>query len=719
MALYSRSLTALLFVVASYFSTTFATLSNEECENYALPGDCNEQVCVKFVGNPWQHYFISEEGYSLCRQGDKFLFAQEKNGAFSCSGQEMTCAQKVPSFTVSKGLLPAMSATEEDISRGEESSLVARLRRAREKSPAHHSRLLQTVKNLRNLVLLIRWSDHPEASLPPSSDYNTLFNSNGPVPTVNPTGSVKDVYEFNLYGQYVIENVVTSWIAVPYTEAQAAGPSSHNGGEGCTGTCSSALLRTAIVDALNFVEDNGIINFNDFDLDNDGRIDIFTVVHSGHGAEAGGSLGPSRIWSHKWALPSPFFSNGGIRVYNYNINPGLWSRSGSEIGRIGVISHEMGHFLGLPDLYDTDYSSRGISNYGLMANSWGYDGSQRYPPSMSAWSKEDLGVLTIVDITDSGSYVLPAIQDTPQVFRLRFTFSGVTENDYILIEYRRSTGFDSQAPGGVLIWHIDPSFSTNRNEGYPGCSGCGWPSQHYAVRLIQADGLFELEQNGGADTGDWFRNGGEVSDLTNPSLKAYSYYSFSNRCSGHLLKDFSASGGSTMTFTYQKMRQDCSGLPADTPSPTRQPTREPTRNPTTKSPTDPGATNTPTTQSPTNQPTSPTPSPSSAPSATAIAWNCNADYYDASDGCDCECGSWDPDCDLSGQRLYCWISVGNTPVPTTSDLVCSPSTRMCQSNIVVTTASPSTKSPSDGDNSGLFIMAGAAGMFRDDVKVKL
>ncbi|MBI2898174.1 MAG: hypothetical protein HYY06_31785 [Deltaproteobacteria bacterium] len=33
-------------------------------------------------------------------------------------------------------------------------------------------------------------------------------------------------------------------------------------------------------------------------------------------------------------------------------------------------------------------------------------------------------------------------------------------------------------------------------------------------------------------------------------------------------------------------------------------------------------------------------------------WTCNAAYYDASDGCDCNCGAYDPDCDGGGANVY-------------------------------------------------------------------
>jgi len=39
-----------------------------------------------------------------------------------------------------------------------------------------------------------------------------------------------------------------------------------------------------------------------------------------------------------------------VAMNSYFIAPAIWGSSGSTIGRIGVICHELAHFLGVPDL---------------------------------------------------------------------------------------------------------------------------------------------------------------------------------------------------------------------------------------------------------------------------------------------------------------------------------------------------------------------------------
>src|SRR5205807_742226 len=120
-----------------------------------------------------------------------------------------------------------------------------------------------------------------------------------------------------------------------------------------------------------------------FDTDNDGFVDAIFLIHAGGGAEA--EPNPTKrknmIWSHKWTLPQPFV-NQGVKVFAYCTEP--------EDGRVGVFSHELGHLLGLPDLYDATYRSHGIGDWCLMAGgSWGGEGNR--PARMSCWCLSKLG----------------------------------------------------------------------------------------------------------------------------------------------------------------------------------------------------------------------------------------------------------------------------------------------------------------------------------------
>ena len=275
---------------------------------------------------------------------------------------------------------------------------------------------------VKNLVVLILFSDHApgganERPLPSQGDFDTLFNTVGGHATLAPTGSLKDVYTENSYGTMTLESTVALWVTVPQTESWYA-----NGNSGL-----GTRVRTLIRDALDAVDSQ--IDFSQFDTDADGRIDSIAFIHSGYGAEWGGTdafgtTSANRIWSHRWNLGTNgpnlnvWTSAEGIDVWDYHISPGLWGTSGSGIGHIGVTAHETGHFFGLPDLYDTEGTGAGIGSYGMMANSWGFDGSQLYPPHFSPWSKIFLGWVTPTVISAPATYNVAQVETTAQVYRI-------------------------------------------------------------------------------------------------------------------------------------------------------------------------------------------------------------------------------------------------------------------------------------------------------------
>lgn len=396
---------------------------------------------------------------------------------------------------------------------------------------------------VKNLVVMIRFADHVGRNLPSVSDVNTLFNAVGGDAQLAPTGSVKDVYSENSYGQMMLDSYVNpgigDWITVSNTEAYYA-----NGNSG------DSTLWQALREALDQLD--AVIDFADYDTDNDGRIDSIAFIHSGYGAEWGGSdaYGSSqsdRIWSHRWGIQPQWNSNDGVSVLDYHISPGVWGISGSAIGRIGVIAHETGHFFGLLDHYDTDGNGAGIGSWGLMANSWDFNGTQYCPPHFSAWSKVALGWSTPTVISASGQYAINQAETNAEIYRIN---TGFSSGEYLLIENRQNAGFDCTIPqGGLAIWHIDDNTGYNV-QGYPG--QVGWPDNgnHYRIALLQADGNYNLEKNNNrGDSGDMHHATGV--DAIGPGPGYYpntdTYKNGTITQTGIIISDVSASGPS-MTF---------------------------------------------------------------------------------------------------------------------------------------------------------------------------
>lgn len=146
--------------------------------------------------------------------------------------------------------------------------------------PDQNRRRTATVGTLKNLVVLVRFSDHNRRVLPSKNEINILMNSEEADPKYSPTGSLKMVYWENSYGLLTIDSQVTDWIRVSKPESYYAA------GESGVGT--RRLFQEALVEVLNKLEAQGF-DFSSFDQDKDTHIDSIAFMTSGYGAEWGGS----------------------------------------------------------------------------------------------------------------------------------------------------------------------------------------------------------------------------------------------------------------------------------------------------------------------------------------------------------------------------------------------------------------------------------------------
>ncbi|MDB4315441.1 M6 family metalloprotease domain-containing protein, partial [Cyclobacteriaceae bacterium] len=256
------------------------------------------------------------------------------------------------------------------------------------------------------------------------------------------------------------------------------------------------------------------VDFSIYDNDKDGYVDGVIVVHAGPGAEEGSQ--EDYIWSHRWALNSNDVKYDGVIINDYMTNPerrNFANNGAGGIVGIGVFCHEFGHGLGLPDLYDIDYTSAGIGSWGLMSFG-GYLGAEEVPGFMSAWCRANLNWVVPEQIS-SGAYSLASSTTSTKVYKINTS----VPKEYFLLENRQQSGQDAYLKGsGLAIWHIDDNQSVTDNTDNS-------DENHRLVDLEQADGLGHLyTEDGASDDGDLFPGSAEntsFTDITLPNSKTY------------------------------------------------------------------------------------------------------------------------------------------------------------------------------------------------------
>ena len=327
--------------------------------------------------------------------------------------------------------------------------------------------------------------------------------------------SLRSYWEVASGGRFVPAGEVLDWVRVPerlsrYRNVEN-GAAVSNPLAGPRELVRDALRAVAVdVDLHRFDDDgaDGVAGSGD----DDGFIDLLLILHPDAGFENDLSSSGSAMLAHASFLSSidPELEAGGVVGGSYLL--------ASAQGPLGVWAHELGHLLGLDDLYDLSLGlpedlgtpRGGLGLWSLMAHgTWG-DGGER-PSGLDAYSRRRLqwddaqpryGVATErLETAGRGNnqslWLIPA---------------GSWGREHFLLERRErnSDGIvDGALPGdGVLLYQVDPHVAIA-------------PGGAASVRLLQADGrddLGELANNG--DFGDVFVNLVELDEASQPPLRS-------------------------------------------------------------------------------------------------------------------------------------------------------------------------------------------------------
>jgi M6 family metalloprotease-like protein len=354
--------------------------------------------------------------------------------------------------------------------------------------------------------------DFPDAPAPfPAADYaDVLFN---PSPTTRPY-SVRSYYNQLSNGLVTIDGTVRPWARADSSSAYYE--DNCNGVlPGCAhgGTRFASLLMSTLQH-----NDDGTFDWSQFDKDGDGYVDFVTFLQS----QVDGACGTQHIWAHRsyisaWNGGSPYVTQTvwpghapqHIKIEDYTIQSAVGGRNACTAGQImpiGTISHETGHAFGLPDLYDTDNTSEGIGEWGMMSS--GNYAIPFSPARYEAWSLVQMGWTKVDTLTASRTVTTGPVTASDTVFYVPVPGT----NEYFLVENRQALESDSaqmnpfytaiaKSPG-LLIWHVDQNQIDAHGMNADNRVNTGLV---HGLALMEADGLRNLWANpstGASNRGD-------------------------------------------------------------------------------------------------------------------------------------------------------------------------------------------------------------------------
>ncbi|MBD3271724.1 MAG: M6 family metalloprotease domain-containing protein, partial [Elusimicrobia bacterium] len=311
---------------------------------------------------------------------------------------------------------------------------------------------------------------------------------------------VKDFYTENSYGNLTINYTVTNKYTLPQTMSVYGQDTPYDQYD---------VLVQDLANHASFI--------NDYPSAALATYDHIMIYHAGAGQESNPKgVRTDDIWS-------AYVSNLGVTgIDDATFVPEMENQGADPLG---VICHEYGHQLGLPDLYyvnDSNVQVSTIGNWSLMDNGVWLGAPQGSNPShLDAWSKYDLRFIAPVEIsgTQSNIELQPAETSGNYFYKISLPVATDPGTEFFLVEFRyaQSTAtYDAYIPGsGVLVYHVDNTIAQDTTRRLNNTVNNGVP--HRGVDIEEPDGTDSGDNFG--DAGDVYGSGSTL--FTDPLSRAY------------------------------------------------------------------------------------------------------------------------------------------------------------------------------------------------------
>jgi M6 family metalloprotease-like protein len=301
----------------------------------------------------------------------------------------------------------------------------------------------------------------PAGAVSVNGTFNTSLASGNNWATAGVDITLSSSHSGIVHARMGMNHPITSWNA----------PSGHE------------ATRDLVSLVLSAINDNSDFNF--------AGVQVAAVIAGGEASDGGYNPG-GQTWAHAWQFQGSVIGQAGWPRY---MAYGERLRGGNVIG-IGTAVHELGHVLGLPDLYDVTGQSEGIGPYSVMGlGNWGgVDGLMTSRPSaLDPWSRMQLGFITPTAVSGDWTGNINSLNNAnSNVIKVTHPSNA---NQFFLIENRQFSNVwdvgiamwnrNANAAGGIMVYHVDNSMRSD-NPGDPTRNNNN--RNHQMVGVREADG---------------------------------------------------------------------------------------------------------------------------------------------------------------------------------------------------------------------------------------
>lgn len=385
----------------------------------------------------------------------------------------------------------------------------------------------------KGLVILVRFNDNDFQPAHDRDFYRRYFNEEG-FSEGGFMGCVADYFRAQSYNEFNLDFDVVG----PYTLSK--GMAAYGAPEENRNDCDPQGMAWEAMQLA-----NADVDYTNYDWDHDGEVDQVFIIYAGYG-EAQSDM-KNTIWPHESSVAH--FGNtmlDGVKLATYGCGCELQGASGTVADGIGTAVHEFSHCLGLPDMYDIDYSGGYAMAHWDVMSQGSYNGTRGLygicPAAYTSYERWQAGWLEPVELTQETEIKdMKPLTSAPEAYIL---YNSANRNEYYLLENRQQEGFDRYLYGhGLLVLHVDyDALAWNGN-------AVNDDPNHQRMNVIPADNSFgnsNSDEAGDAYPGT--TNNTSLTDRTVPASTLFKINRFGRKFMEKPIEGIRESAEGTISF---------------------------------------------------------------------------------------------------------------------------------------------------------------------------